>query len=55
MLESNITAGNQPIPMDLSQLIYGCSVTDACIDWDTTVATIREAHGSLAAASRARR
>jgi 3-deoxy-7-phosphoheptulonate synthase len=50
MLESNLVAGNQPIPKDLSQLIYGCSVTDACIDWDTTVAAIREAHQSLAAA-----
>ena len=36
MLESNIHAGNQPIPKDLSQLGYGISVTDACIDWETT-------------------
>jgi phospho-2-dehydro-3-deoxyheptonate aldolase len=33
MIESNIEAGNQPIPTDLSQLKYGCSVTDACVDW----------------------
>ena len=31
MIESNIEAGNQPIPADLSQLRYGCSVTDACV------------------------
>src|SRR6185436_17549960 len=36
MLESNINAGNQSIPAELSQLKYGVSVTDACIDWATT-------------------
>jgi 3-deoxy-7-phosphoheptulonate synthase len=36
MIESNINAGNQSIPADLSQLKYGVSVTDGCIDWDTT-------------------
>jgi 3-deoxy-7-phosphoheptulonate synthase len=36
MVESFIEAGNQPIPEDLSQLKYGCSVTDACVSWDTT-------------------
>ncbi len=36
MLESNLFAGNQPIPEDLSKLRYGVSVTDACIDWPTT-------------------
>jgi 3-deoxy-7-phosphoheptulonate synthase len=42
MLESNLVAGNQPIPADLSQLVYGCSVTDACLDWETTAALLRE-------------
>ncbi|WP_049721686.1 3-deoxy-7-phosphoheptulonate synthase [Gilvimarinus polysaccharolyticus] len=37
MIESNIGEGNQSIPEDLSQLQYGVSVTDACIDWDSTV------------------
>lgn len=36
MLESHLHAGNQPIPADLGQLKYGVSVTDACIDWETT-------------------
>lgn len=36
MIESNIGAGNQKICSDLSQLQYGVSVTDACIDWETT-------------------
>lgn len=47
MIESNIEAGNQPIPADLSQLKYGCSVTDACVDWPTTEKMIREAHDAL--------
>jgi len=36
MLESNIHEGNQEIPQDLSQLKYGVSVTDKCINWETT-------------------
>ncbi len=47
MIESNLEAGNQPIPKDLSQLKYGCSVTDACVGWDDTVAMIRGAHEVL--------
>jgi 3-deoxy-7-phosphoheptulonate synthase len=47
MLESNIHAGNQPIPADLSQLRYGVSVTDGCIDWETTEKTLREAAAKL--------
>jgi 3-deoxy-7-phosphoheptulonate synthase len=47
MIESFIEAGNQAIPADLSQLKYGCSVTDACVAWDTTEKMIREAHEAL--------
>ncbi len=47
MIESNIVAGNQPIPADLSQLTYGCSVTDACVDWATTETMIRDAAEKL--------
>ncbi len=47
MIESFIEAGNQSIPTDLSQLKYGCSVTDACVAWDTTEKMIREAHEAL--------
>ena len=43
MIESNLVAGNQAIPEDLSQLKYGCSVTDACVDWPTTEKMIRDA------------
>ena len=47
MIESNIAAGNQKIPADLGELKYGCSVTDACIDWDTTADMLRAAHQQL--------
>ncbi len=36
MIESHLHWGNQKIPADLSQLKYGVSVTDACIDWNAT-------------------
>jgi 3-deoxy-7-phosphoheptulonate synthase len=47
MIESFIEAGNQAIPADLSQLQYGCSVTDACVDWPTTEKMLREADAVL--------
>jgi 3-deoxy-7-phosphoheptulonate synthase len=47
MLESNINAGSQPIPADLSQLKYGVSVTDACIDWTSTEKVLRDARQKL--------
>ena len=47
MIESNIVGGNQPIPADLSQLTYGCSVTDGCIGWEETEAMLRKAHAEL--------
>ncbi len=47
MIESNIVAGNQKIPADLAELKYGCSVTDACIDWETTVQMLKSADAEL--------
>jgi len=47
MLESNLLEGNQPLPADLSQLRYGVSVTDACIDWPTTENMLRDAAAKL--------
>lgn len=47
MVESFLEAGNQPIPADLTQLRYGCSVTDACVDWSTTEDMLRGAHELL--------
>jgi 3-deoxy-7-phosphoheptulonate synthase len=49
MIESNLKAGNQPIPADLSKLEYGKSVTDACVDWQTTETMLREAAAQLKA------
>jgi len=42
MLESHLHHGAQKIPEDLSQLKYGVSITDACIDWETTEELLRE-------------
>lgn len=42
MIESNINAGNQPIPANLDELAYGVSVTDGCIDWETTETCLRD-------------
>jgi 3-deoxy-7-phosphoheptulonate synthase len=41
MLESHLHAGSQPIPADRSQLRYGVSITDACMDWQTTERLLR--------------
>ena len=43
MLESNIEEGNQQIPEDLSDLKYGVSLTDACMNWETTETLLSEA------------
>jgi 3-deoxy-7-phosphoheptulonate synthase len=47
MVESNLNAGNQSIPQDLSKLQYGVSVTDGCIGWDSTEQAIRLMHSKL--------
>ncbi len=47
MLESNLSEGGQSIPADLSQLQYGVSVTDKCINWAETERIILAAHQRL--------
>ena len=47
MIESNIHFGNQPIPENLDDLKYGVSVTDGCIDWETTERSILDMHRKL--------
>lgn len=47
MVESNLNFGNQSLSSDLSSLKYGVSVTDACIDWETTEKSIREMRDKL--------
>lgn len=48
MVESNIGWGNQKIPEDRSQLKYGVSITDACIDWETTDEAFKVMNDKLA-------
>jgi 3-deoxy-7-phosphoheptulonate synthase len=47
MLESNLHEGGQSIPADLSQLKYGVSVTDKCINWAETERIILAAFDRL--------
>ncbi len=47
MLESHLKAGNQPIPKDLGTLEYGVSITDPCMDWQSTEALLMKLHRSL--------
>jgi 3-deoxy-7-phosphoheptulonate synthase len=47
MIESNLEFGNQSIPADLSELKYGVSVTDGCINWQTTEDSLRAMHNKL--------
>ena len=43
MLESHINEGNQAVTLPKASLKYGVSVTDACIDWETTSQLLAEA------------
>jgi 3-deoxy-7-phosphoheptulonate synthase len=52
MLESNLHWGNQPIPADRSELRYGVSVTDACVDWETTEGLLQSLDARLRSAPR---
>ena len=49
MLESNLRAGNQKIPSNLEELEYGVSVTDGCIDWETTESLLLDIAAQLRA------
>jgi len=40
MIESHLKAGKQSIPKDLRTLVYGQSITDACVDFSTTEAML---------------
>ncbi|CEP21753.1 ARO3 [Cyberlindnera jadinii] len=43
MIESNLVEGRQDVPATgKKDLIYGCSITDACIDIDTTATVLRQ-------------
>jgi len=49
MLESNLVGGAQKFPQPLDQLVYGQSITDACMDWEATERIIFNAARGLAA------
>jgi 3-deoxy-7-phosphoheptulonate synthase len=51
MIESYLQEGSQPVPADSKEIIYGISVTDACISWDTTARLLRHGHSVLARAA----
>ena len=42
MIESHINAGNQSAEQPVSEMKYGVSITDACIDWETTDSLLRK-------------
>ncbi|MFK7996418.1 MAG: 3-deoxy-7-phosphoheptulonate synthase [Granulosicoccus sp.] len=46
MLESHLNAGNQSLK-DPADLAYGVSITDACIDWDTTESLMKTLYDTL--------
>ena len=47
MLESHLNAGSQSLNGDKSTLKYGVSITDPCVDWDTTKELLMEAANVL--------
>ena len=42
MLESHLQSGSQPLGPDPAGLKYGVSITDACMDWETTAALFKD-------------
>ncbi len=50
MVESHLHSGSQKLGRGTEGLVYGVSVTDACIDWETTERMLREADARLRAA-----
>jgi 3-deoxy-7-phosphoheptulonate synthase len=54
MLESHLNAGNQAMTPNPADLAYGVSITDACIDWETTERLLRDMAAKLAGPLQAR-
>ncbi len=48
MIESYLHEGTQSVPANRADLKYGVSITDACVNWETTERMLREAHAKLA-------
>lgn len=47
MLESNLHEGSQKFPQPTGLLEYGVSITDPCIDWETTEKLVMQAYQAL--------
>jgi 3-deoxy-7-phosphoheptulonate synthase len=47
MLESYLKEGQQAVPTNPAEMIYGVSVTDACLSWETTERMLRSGHTVL--------
>ena len=52
MIESNLVAGRQDV-LPGTALTYGQSITDGCIDWDTTVPTLHQLADAVTARRKA--
>lgn len=52
MIESNLVEGKQPEPkagQAKAELVYGQSITDGCVSWDTTVDLLRKLNAAVEA------
>ena len=49
MVESNLVEGRQNITDDLSDLVYGQSITDACINWEDSEQVLATLNDAVAA------
>jgi len=47
MLESHLYEGNQSSEQTMDEMLYGVSITDACINWEATENLLREISTSL--------
>lgn len=47
MIESNLCEGNQKFPRPKDELVYGQSITDACIGWECTEQLLRDCASQL--------
>ena len=52
MIESHLVAGNQSLKPG-AELVYGQSITDACVDWDTTIDLLDRLAAAVATRKRA--
>ena len=47
MIESHLVAGSQAIPKNGKPAVYGQSITDACVNWETTEAMLHSLANSV--------